>query len=124
MSATVPAPEKTGVRTLRNYVGGTWVDSTSGELLDVTNPATGEVLARVPLSTKEELDAAARTAREAFGSWRKVSVIERTRCLYDIRQAFIDRLDDIAASITREMGKTYPDAQAEVARSIENIEAA
>ena len=56
MSATVPAPEKTGVRTLRNYVGGKWVDSTSGELLDVTNPATGEVLARVPLSSKEELD--------------------------------------------------------------------
>ncbi len=124
MSATVPAPEKTGVRTLRNYVGGRWVDSSSSELLDVTNPATGEVLARVPLSSKEELDEAARTARAAFQTWRKVSVIERTRWLYDIRQAFTDRIDDIAASITREMGKTYPDAQAEVGRSIENIEAA
>ncbi len=51
-------------------------------------------------------------------------MIERTRWLYDIRQAFIDRTDDIAATITREMGKTYPDAQAEVSRSIENIEAA
>ena len=50
-------------------------------------------------------------------------MIERTRWLYDIRQAFIDALDDIAATITREMGKTLPDAQAEVPRSIENIEA-
>jgi malonate-semialdehyde dehydrogenase (acetylating)/methylmalonate-semialdehyde dehydrogenase len=124
MSTTVPAPEKTGVRTLRNYVGGKWVASSSGDLLDITNPATGEVLARVPLSSKEELDEAARTAKEASKTWRKVSVIERTRWLYDIRQAFSDRLDDIAATITREMGKTYPDAQAEVGRSIENIEAA
>ena len=124
MSTTVPAPEKTGVRTLRNYVGGRWVDSSSSDFLDITNPATGDVLARVPLSSKAELDEAARTAREAQKSWRKVSVIERTRWLYDIRQAFIDRTDDIAATITREMGKTYPDAQAEVSRSIENIEAA
>jgi malonate-semialdehyde dehydrogenase (acetylating) / methylmalonate-semialdehyde dehydrogenase len=124
MSATAPAPQATGVRVLSNYVGGAWVASTSTELLDVTNPATGDVLARVPLSTKAELDEAARVARAAYEKWRKVSVIERTRWLYDIRQAFSERLDDIAASITREMGKTYPDAQAEVARSIENIEAA
>ena len=124
MSTTVPAPQKTGVRTLRNYVGGKWVSSSSSDRLDIVNPATGEVLARVPLSSKEELDDAARTAKEASRSWRKVSVIERTRWLYDIRQAFSERIDDIAATITREMGKTYPDAQAEVARSIENIEAA
>ena len=65
MSTTVPAPEKTGVRTLRNYVGGRWVDSSSSDFLDITNPATGDVLARVPLSSKAELDEAARTAREA-----------------------------------------------------------
>ncbi len=124
MSTTVPAPQKTGVRTLHNYVGGKWVASSSSDTLDITNPATGEVLARVPLSSKEELNDAARTAKEASKTWRKVSVIERTRWLYDIRQAFLDRADDIAATITREMGKTFPDAQAEVARSVENIEAA
>jgi malonate-semialdehyde dehydrogenase (acetylating)/methylmalonate-semialdehyde dehydrogenase len=100
------------------------VASSSSETLDVTNPATGELLARVPLSTREELDEAAAVARAAYQTWRKRSVIERTRWLYDIRQAFTDRLDDIAASITREMGKTFPDAQSEVARTIENIEAA
>ena len=78
----------------------------------------------MPLSSKEELDDGRPHRQEASKTWRKVSVIERTRWLYDIRQAFIERVDDIAATITREMGKTYPDAQAEVARSIENIEAA
>ncbi len=124
MSATVPAPGKTGVRVLSNYIGGRWVASTSGDLLDVTNPATGDVLARVPLSSKEELDEAAAVARDAFTRWRKVPVIERTRWLFDLRQAFSERIDDIAATITREMGKTFPDAQAEVSRTIENIEAA
>ena len=81
MSTTVPAPEKTGVRTLRNYVGGRWVDSSSSDFLDITNPATGDVLARVPLSSKDELDEAARTAREARRRGAKVSVIERTRWL-------------------------------------------
>ncbi len=124
MSATASAPQSTGVRVLSNYVGGAWVASSSSQLLDVTNPATGEVLARVPLSTKAELDEAARVARGAYETWRKVPVLERTRWLYDIRHAFAERLDDIAASITREMGKTYPDAQAEVARTIENVEGA
>jgi malonate-semialdehyde dehydrogenase (acetylating)/methylmalonate-semialdehyde dehydrogenase len=124
MSATLPTPTGTAVRVLSNYIGGAWVASSSSERLDVTNPATGEVLAQVPLSTKAELDEAAAVARAAFKTWRKRSVIERTRWLYDIRQAFTDRLDDIARSITVEMGKTYPDAQSEVARTIENIEGA
>jgi malonate-semialdehyde dehydrogenase (acetylating)/methylmalonate-semialdehyde dehydrogenase len=113
-----------GTRVLSNYIGGKWVASSSSEQLDVTNPATGEVLARVPLSTREELDEAARVAREAFATWRKRSVIERARWLYDVRQALTERLDDIAATITREMGKTLPDAHAEAERAVENVECA
>jgi malonate-semialdehyde dehydrogenase (acetylating) / methylmalonate-semialdehyde dehydrogenase len=113
-----------GTRVLSNYIGGKWVASSSSEQLDVTNPATGEVLARVPLSTREELDEAARVARAAFSTWRKRSVIERARWLYDVRQALTERLDDIAATITREMGKTLPDAQAEAQRAVENVECA
>jgi malonate-semialdehyde dehydrogenase (acetylating) / methylmalonate-semialdehyde dehydrogenase len=113
-----------GTRVLSNYIGGKWVASSSSEQLDVTNPATGEVLARVPLSTRDELDEAAGVARAAFKVWRKRSVIERARWLYDVRQAMSERVDDIAATITREMGKTLPDAQAEAQRAIENVECA
>ena len=53
------------VKVLKNYINGEWKESTSSNLLDVTNPATGEVIAKVPLSTKEELDEAAKFANEA-----------------------------------------------------------
>ena len=62
----------TTTRILSNYVGGRWTESESSELLDVTNPATGEVLASVPLSAAGELDAAVAAARAAFPAWRAV----------------------------------------------------
>jgi malonate-semialdehyde dehydrogenase (acetylating) / methylmalonate-semialdehyde dehydrogenase len=113
----------TTTRILRNYIGGRFVES-QGELLDVTDPASGEVISRVPLSTPDELDAAVTAARAAFGEWRSRSVIERARFLFSLREALIGRADDLARSVTREMGKTYPDAQAEVARAIEMVECA
>lgn len=58
------------VRTVRNYIGGQWVESSAAELLDVTNPATGETIARVPLSGADDVDRAARAAQEAFYGWR------------------------------------------------------
>jgi malonate-semialdehyde dehydrogenase (acetylating)/methylmalonate-semialdehyde dehydrogenase len=115
---------KAGTRVLANYVGGKWVQSSSAEQLDVTNPATGEVLAKVPLSTKDELEEAVAVAREAFRTWRSKPVIERARWLFTLRQALYERRDDIAGSITLEMGKTFPDAQAETARMLEMIECA
>jgi malonate-semialdehyde dehydrogenase (acetylating)/methylmalonate-semialdehyde dehydrogenase len=113
----------TTTRILRNYIGGRFVES-HGDLLDVTDPASGEVISRVPLSTAEELDAAVNAARAAFGEWRARSVIERARFLFALREALSARADELARSVTREMGKTLPDAQAEVARAIEMVEAA
>jgi malonate-semialdehyde dehydrogenase (acetylating) / methylmalonate-semialdehyde dehydrogenase len=113
-----------GTRTLANYIGGRWVPSTSPELLDVTNPATGATLARVPLSTADELEQAVAAAREAFGSWRSTPVIRRAQWLFGLRGALHERRAEIAASVTREMGKTLPDAEAEVARMIEMVELA
>ena len=69
--------EMTNVRLLDNYVGGRWTSAESAEALDVTNPATGETLARVPLSSAADLDAAVRAAREALPAWRAVSVNRR-----------------------------------------------
>jgi malonate-semialdehyde dehydrogenase (acetylating)/methylmalonate-semialdehyde dehydrogenase len=113
-----------GVRLLDNYVAGRWTASSSSETLPVTNPATGETLARVPLSTAADLDAAVRAAREALPAWREVSVIERARRLFTLRQALDERREDLARSVTTEMGKTIADARAEVARMIEMVEAA
>jgi malonate-semialdehyde dehydrogenase (acetylating)/methylmalonate-semialdehyde dehydrogenase len=115
---------ETGVRLLDNYIAGQWTPSSSTETLPVTNPATGETLARVPLSAAADLDAAVSAARAALPEWRAVSVIERGRRLFGLRQALDARREDLARSVTTEMGKTLVDARAEVARMIEMVEAA
>ena len=116
--------EATNVRLLDNYVGGAWTPATSAEALPVTNPATGEVLARVPLSSAGDVDAAVAAARAALPEWRAVSVIERARRLFALREGLDSRREDLARSVTTEMGKTIADARAEVARMIEMVEAA
>jgi malonate-semialdehyde dehydrogenase (acetylating)/methylmalonate-semialdehyde dehydrogenase len=114
----------TATRLLDNYVAGAWTPAAASDALDVTNPATGEVLARVPLSGASDLDAAVRAAREALPVWRAVSVIERARRLFALREGLAARQEDLARSVTAEMGKTIGDARAEVGRMIEMVEAA
>jgi malonate-semialdehyde dehydrogenase (acetylating)/methylmalonate-semialdehyde dehydrogenase len=112
------------VRVLDNYVAGNWTPSSSSDGLDVTNPANGEVLARVPLSSRADLDAAVDAARAALPAWRAVSTIGRARKLFELRERLVARQEDLARSVTTEMGKTLVDARAEVARMIEMVEAA
>jgi malonate-semialdehyde dehydrogenase (acetylating)/methylmalonate-semialdehyde dehydrogenase len=110
---------------LDNYIDGRFTPATSAtEILDVTNPATGEVLARVPLSGSADLDAAVAAARAALPQWRAVSTIARARKLFELRERLVARSEDLARSVTTEMGKTLADARAEVARMIEMVEAA
>ena len=88
------------------------------------NPANGEVLAQVPLSGRPDVDVAVAAAREAFPAWRSRSTIERARWLFGLREALNARADELARRVTTEMGKTFPDARAEVSRMVEMVEAA
>ena len=111
-------------RVLDNYIGGSWTPAAASEQLDVTNPATGEVLARVPLSrTAPTSTPPSQAARAALPAWRDVSVIARARKLFELREGLDARREDLARSVTTEMGKTIADARAEVARMIEMVEA-
>jgi malonate-semialdehyde dehydrogenase (acetylating) / methylmalonate-semialdehyde dehydrogenase len=115
----------TATATLRNYIGGEWTAIDPGrDTLEVTNPATGVVLAHVPLSGAAELDAAVAAARAALPVWRDVSTIGRARKLFELREGLEARKDELARSVTTEMGKTIDDARAEVARMIEMVECA
>ncbi len=114
----------TATRTLQNYVGGQWTQASGTDTLDVTNPATGEVLVQVPLSAAGDLDAAVQAARAALPEWRAVSAIARAQKLFALREGLVQRKEDLARSVTTEMGKTLIDARAEVARMIEMVEAA
>lgn len=126
MAIEMPARGETGsaVRTVRNYIGGTWVDSSATEWLDVTNPATAEVIGRVPLSPAEDVDRAVRAAQEAFVSWREVPPLDRAKFLFTLRDLMVRHHEDIARMVTTEHGKTLSDARGSVLRAIENVEVA
>jgi malonate-semialdehyde dehydrogenase (acetylating)/methylmalonate-semialdehyde dehydrogenase len=124
MDAAMSAATTPSVRLLDNYIGGQWTPATGTDELDVTNPATGDALARVPLSSSADVDAAVRAARAALPAWRAVSVIARSQYLFALREGLRERKDELARSVTTEMGKTLVDATAEVARMIEMVEAA
>jgi malonate-semialdehyde dehydrogenase (acetylating) / methylmalonate-semialdehyde dehydrogenase len=113
-----------GVRTLANFAGGAWVPSASSEHLEDRNPANGEMLARVPLSTAGDVDAAVRAAREAQRGWRDVPVTQRARAVMALRERLDAHREELAQLVTRDMGKTLADARMEVGRGIESVEAA
>lgn len=121
---TVETPTGAATGTLENYIGGRWVRPEAGESLPVTNPATGETIARVPLSTAEDVDRAAQAADEAFQSWRSVPPLERARFMFALRDLLLQHRDDLARLVTTEHGKTLSDAQGSVQRAIENAEVA
>ncbi|MGI8644387.1 MAG: CoA-acylating methylmalonate-semialdehyde dehydrogenase [Thermomicrobiales bacterium] len=114
----------TDVRTLENYVGGSWVTAHSTESQEVRNPATDEVLARVPLSGAADVGAAVEAAAAAFPAWRATPPQERARYLFTLRQLLVEHQEELARLIVTEMGKTLDDAKGEVQRGIDNVETA
>jgi len=106
---------------VRNYVGGSW-QAPNVDHIDTTDPATGDLLGRVPLSDAEAVDAAVQAAKAAFPAWRATSPLVRARALFALRQKLVDHRDELARLVTLDMGKTLDDAYAEVGRGIESVE--
>lgn len=109
-------------RKLKNYIGGKWVESQTTQYEDVYNPATKELICRVPLSTREDLEYAAEVAQAAFEKWKKVAVPRRARILFNYQQLLTRDKDELARLITIENGKSLSEASGEVQRGIENVE--
>ncbi|MDN7246398.1 CoA-acylating methylmalonate-semialdehyde dehydrogenase [Planococcus shenhongbingii] len=116
---TMAATEK---KTLTNFIGGQWVKSTTDKYEKVPNPATGEILAEVPISTAEDLEKAVAAAKQAFKKWKKVAVPQRARILFKYQQLLIENWEALAKIITIENGKNYAEAYGEVQRGIECVE--
>ncbi len=114
----------TQVSDLQNYVNGSWRRAAATEFVDVTNPATAELLARTPLSTSAEVDAAVQAAADAFPAWRRTPPGERVQYLFRLKNLIEEHLDELARLITIENGKTLGEAKAELRRGIENVEVA
>jgi malonate-semialdehyde dehydrogenase (acetylating)/methylmalonate-semialdehyde dehydrogenase len=113
--------ETTTTATLSNFVGGEWV-SVAGDSLEITNPATAEPIGRVPLSGVSDVDAAVRAARDAYPRWREVPPVVRARHLFRLKTLLEEHFAELAATVTRENGKTLDEAKGSLRRGIENIE--
>jgi len=110
--------------TLRLLINGEWLESESNESLPVFNPATGEVISKVPLASKGELDRAVESAHEAFEKWKNVPVPDRVQYLFRMKYLFEERSEELARINTQNHGKTIAESRGDVRRTIENIEAA
>ncbi len=109
---------------VRNFVNGEWVESATKNWLDVKNPATTDTIAKVPLSTKEEMTKAIEAAQEAWWSWRETPPVSRARVMFNLKNIMEREFENVARIITQEQGKTIDDARGETRRCIENIEVA
>ena len=107
---------------VRNYVGGGWRASSATETLPVTNPASGEELGRVPLSTGRDVDAAVQAAKAAFPMWRATPAPVRARVLFRLEALLEEHREELARLLTTEHGKVIAETRGEVQRGIENIE--
>jgi malonate-semialdehyde dehydrogenase (acetylating) / methylmalonate-semialdehyde dehydrogenase len=112
----------TSVKIVKNFINGKWVESNSSEYEIVYNPATGEEIAKVPLSTVDEVNEAVKIAEKAFESWSETPVPKRARILFKYQQLLVENWDKLAEMITIENGKSYKEAYGEVQRGIECVE--
>ena len=110
-----------GVKTVKNYVDGEWVDS-KGKMVDVVNPATGKVIATCPISTREEIDAAVQAAKAAFPEWRRTTPLARSRIMFRFKELLEENFEELSRIQTMEHGKTIDESRGETRRGIENVE--
>jgi malonate-semialdehyde dehydrogenase (acetylating)/methylmalonate-semialdehyde dehydrogenase len=107
----------------RNYAAGSWraaPDATA----EIRNPSTGAVLAHVPMSSTQETGSVVEAAAAAAADWRATSPLERTRCVFRLRDVLDHHREELAGIVSEDMGKTYADALGEVGRGIESVEMA
>ena len=112
------------VKTLKNYIAGEWVESKSGRVLDLFNPATCKLLGEVPLSTPQEVDEAVKAAKEAFWEWRRTTPLARARYFFRLKELLEEHFEELSRIQTMEHGKTIDESRGETRRGIENVEVA
>ena len=110
------------IPSVKLLINGEFVESRSTQWRDVVNPATQEVLARVPFATAEEMNAAVASAKQAFKTWRKTPIGTRSRVFLKYQQLIRENIKELAALLTAEQGKTLPDAEGDVFRGLEVVE--
>jgi malonate-semialdehyde dehydrogenase (acetylating) / methylmalonate-semialdehyde dehydrogenase len=109
---------------LQLLIDGRWIPSKTEEFHDAFNPATGQVIGKIPFSQPEEVSSAVESAQRAFEKWRYVPVIERIKYLFRLKDTMEKHLDELATINTQNHGKTLEESLGEMRRAIENVEVA
>ncbi len=120
--AAPPVERQQDIKRISHWIGGRIVEGASGRSGPVYDPALGRQTGEVDFATAEEVDSAVKAAREAFESWRSMSLSKRTAILFQVRELVHERHEDVARILTAEHGKVLSDAMGEVARGLEVIE--
>ncbi|MGA7776437.1 MAG: CoA-acylating methylmalonate-semialdehyde dehydrogenase [Paraburkholderia sp.] len=121
MNAVTQA-SNSSVSTVKLLIDGEYVESNTREWRDIVNPATQEVLARVPFATAEEVDAAIRAAHAAFATWKTTPIGARMRIMLKFQALIREHMPRIAKTLSAEQGKTLPDAEGDIFRGLEVVE--
>ncbi|WP_156109525.1 CoA-acylating methylmalonate-semialdehyde dehydrogenase [Pseudomonas cremoricolorata] len=124
MNAVNPAQSQqpTQVEQVKLLIDGQWRESTSSEWRDIVNPATQQVLARVPFATEAELNEAVAAAQRAFHSWRDTPIGARMRIMLKLQALIREHSKRIAQTLSAEQGKTLADAEGDIFRGLEVVE--
>jgi malonate-semialdehyde dehydrogenase (acetylating) / methylmalonate-semialdehyde dehydrogenase len=112
------------VEVLSNFIGGRWTPSSGSETLDVHNPARGVVIAKTPMSTARDVDAAVAAAAKAFPDWSETPPVVRARAMFRFKALLEQHFEDLARIVTTEHGKTLDESRGSVRRAIECVEVA
>ena len=107
---------------VKQLINGQFVDSNTSEWIDITDPATQEVIAKVPQTTDDEINQAVAAAQKAFQTWRKTPITTRARIFLRYQALIRDHMDELAEILTAEQGKTIADARGDVFRGLEVVE--
>ncbi len=107
--------------TYQNYIGGEWVDASDGATFEVHDPANGELLGVFPESTREDVDRAVKAARDAFEMWRLTPAPHRGEILFRAAEILVERKEDLAREMTREMGKVVAETRGDVQEAIDML---
>src|SRR6266571_4653147 len=109
------------VSSYKNFVGGEWVDSASGETMEVVNPATGDAIAEVPRGTSEDVDRAVAAAKEALPEWLESTPGERAEVLLKLADLIDEHTDELAELESKNVGKPLSYARDEMPVSADNL---
>lgn len=111
-NTTIVAP------TMKMFIDGKFVESTTTEWIDLKDPATNELVTRVPKCTQDEMQAAVDSSKRAYKTWSQTSILTRQQVMLRLQHIMRANMSDLAKNITKEQGKTFADAEGDVLRGL------